>query len=66
MDAASPGASDAEGVEFGVDAEDGDVFGECLRGDHAVEGVAVVAGKSARAEGMGCGDRKQSVAGALN
>src|SRR6266702_1297699 len=45
-----PDAADAKLIEFGVDANYGNVEREGLGGDHAVERIAVISGKTAGAK----------------
>jgi putative salt-induced outer membrane protein YdiY len=42
-----PDAADAEGVELGVDADDGNIESESLSGDHAVPWITMDAGEAA-------------------
>ncbi len=45
-----PNASNPEPIQLRVDADDGNVIGQSLRSDHAVEGIAVLALQSTGAQ----------------
>ncbi len=57
-----PDAADAEKIELGVFAEDGDVEREGVRGYDAVKGVAVFAGKAGGTESDPRIDREKCIA----
>ena len=54
-----PEAAEFVGVEDGVVAEDGKVFGLGLGDEHAIEGILVRAGEEPGACGVRAGDRKR-------
>ena len=61
-----PQTADAELVELGVDAEEDEPFDLGLRGEKAVERIAVFGGERAGTYGMLAGNRKQGEAEIVN
>lgn len=50
--ARSPDATDTECIQLRVNAENRNIHGERLRGDHAIEGITVSAREPARSQGV--------------
>ena len=63
---ALPDAANAEGIEAGISADDGNVVSESLGGYHAIKRIAVIAGEATGAKSGGDVDGEEGVSGIVH